>query len=46
MAVERTPTPLPDFNVDEELLIELRRRFAEHTARLLWSNWSSFVQRA
>ena len=34
MAIERTPTPLPDFHVDEGLLGELRRCLAEDTASL------------
>ncbi|KAF8632421.1 hypothetical protein AX17_004862 [Amanita inopinata Kibby_2008] len=34
MVIERIPTPLPDFHVDEGLLADLRRHLALHTVRL------------
>jgi hypothetical protein len=34
MIVERTPTPLPDFHVDEELVMELQRCLREDTGDL------------
>jgi len=34
MVIERTPTPLPDFHVDDTLVFELRRRLSDETASL------------